>query len=236
DAVSDRDFVMEVLAAAAIASVHLSRFAEEIVIWTSPLTGLIKLSDKFTTGSSIMPQKRNPDAAELVRAKTGRIVGALNQMLMVMKGLPLAYQKDMQEDKEGTIDAIDALVLSIDAMTGMVRDMRPDEARMKEAAGAGYATATDLADWLVRALKMPFRDAHHATGRIVAMAAAERVPLHQLPLAAMQAVEKRITKDVFAVLSVDNSLKSRSSLGGTAPKNVRREANRWLKVLAKRRR
>src|SRR6186713_1799037 len=164
DAVSDRDFVMETLSAAAIASVHLSRFAEEIVIWTSPLVGLVKLSDKFTTGSSIMPQKRNPDAAELVRAKTGRVVGALNAMLIVMKGLPLAYQKDMQEDKEGTIDALDALALSISAMTGMVRDMRPDAARMKAAASLGYATATDLADWLVRALKLPFRDAHHITG------------------------------------------------------------------------
>ena len=171
DAVSDRDFVMETLAAAAIASVHLSRFAEEIVIWTSPLVGLVKLSDKFTTGSSIMPQKRNPDAAELVRAKTGRVIGALNALLMVMKGLPLAYQKDMQEDKEGTIDALDALALSIDAMTGMVRDMEPDAERMKAAAGAGYATATDLADWLVRTLKMPFREAHHVTGRIVAKAA-----------------------------------------------------------------
>src|SRR3954471_3233611 len=171
DAVSDRDFVMETLAAAAIASVHLSRFAEEIVIWTSPLVGLVKLSDKFTTGSSIMPQKRNPDAAELVRAKTGRVVGALNQMLMVMKGLPLAYQKDMQEDKEGTIDAFDALALSIDAMTGMVRDMQPEVTRMRDAAGAGYATATDLADWLVRTLKIPFREAHHVTGRIVARAA-----------------------------------------------------------------
>src|ERR1041385_966838 len=160
DAVSDRDFVMEALSAAAIASVHLSRFAEEIVIWTSPLVGLLRLSDKFTTGSSIMPQKRNPDAAELVRAKTGRVVGALNSMLVVMKGLPLAYQKDMQEDKEGTIDALDALALSLDAMTGMVRDMEPDLARMKEAAGSGYSTATDLADWLVRTLHMPFREAH----------------------------------------------------------------------------
>src|SRR5882757_5108638 len=236
DAVSDRDFVMETLAAATIASVHLSRFAEEIVIWTSPLTGLIALSDKFTTGSSIMPQKRNPDAAELVRAKTGRIVGALDGLLMVMKGLPLAYQKDMQEDKEGAMDALSALMLSITAMTGMVRDMTPDAERMRQAAGEGYSTATDLADWLVRTLKMPFREAHHVTGRIVAKAAAERLPLHQLPLAAMQAIEKRITKDVLAVLSVENSVKSRVSHGGTAPKNVRREANRWLKALARERR
>src|SRR6201999_586641 len=170
DAVSSRDFVMETLAAASIASVHLSRFAEEIVIWTSPLSGLIRLSDKFTTGSSIMPQKRNPDAAELVRAKTGRVVGALNAMIIVMKGLPLAYQKDMQEDKEGAMEAFGALSLAVRAMTGMVLDMAPDPARMKVAAGEGYATATDLADWLVRTLKMPFRDAHHVTGRIVARA------------------------------------------------------------------
>jgi argininosuccinate lyase len=231
DAVSDRDFVMETLSAAAITAVHLSRFAEEIVIWTSPLTGLIRLSDKFTTGSSIMPQKRNPDAAELVRAKTGRIVGALNGILMVMKGLPLAYQKDMQEDKEGTIDALSALALSLDAMTGMVRDMQPDVARMKEAAGSGYATATDLADWLVRTLAMPFREAHHATGRIVARAAQAGLPLHELSLADMQAVEPRITKAVFDVLSVERSVASRVSYGGTAPKNVRAQARRWLKRL-----
>jgi argininosuccinate lyase len=213
--------------------VHLSRFAEEIVIWCSPLVGLISLSDRFTTGSSIMPQKRNPDAAELVRAKTGRVIGALEALLIVMKGLPLAYQKDMQEDKEGTIDALAALGLSIAAMTGMVRDMTPDVGRMREAAAAGYSTATDLADWLVRTLKLPFREAHHVTGRIVAKAAAEKVPLHRLPLEAMQAVEKRISKDVFAVLSVDDSVKSRVSQGGTAPKNVRREADRWLKLLGK---
>jgi argininosuccinate lyase len=231
DAVSDRDFVMETLAAASIAAVHLSRFAEEIVIWTSSLTGLVRLSDKFTTGSSIMPQKRNPDAAELVRAKTGRVVGALNQMLMVMKGLPLAYQKDMQEDKEGTIGALDALVLSIEAMAGMVRDMEPDTARMKTAAGAGYATATDLADWLVRTLKMPFRQAHHVTGRIVAKAAEADVPLHLLPLADMKAIEPGITKAVFAVLSVERSVESRTSYGGTAPKNVRAQARKWLRKL-----
>ncbi len=235
DAVSDRDFVLETLSAAAIASIHLSRFAEEIVIWTSPLVGLIKLSDKFTTGSSIMPQKRNPDAAELVRAKTGRVVGALNQMLMVMKGLPLAYQKDMQEDKEGTIDALDALALSIDAMTGMVRDMEPDAQRMHDAAGAGYATATDLADWLVRTLKMPFREAHHVTGRIVARAAELDLPLHRLPLDEMQKVEPKITKAVFDVLSVERSVTSRTSFGGTAPKNVRTQAKKWLKLLERER-
>jgi argininosuccinate lyase len=233
DAVSDRDFVMETLAAAAIASVHLSRFAEEIVIWTSPLVGLVTLSDKFTTGSSIMPQKRNPDAAELVRAKTGRVIGALNALLIVMKGLPLAYQKDMQEDKEGTIDALDALALSIDAMTGMVRDMEPDAARMKKAAGMGYATATDLADWLVRTLKMPFREAHHVTGRIVASAAEQNLPLHRLPLADMKKIESRITEAVFEVLTVERSVKSRTSFGGTAPKNVRAQARKWLKRLDK---
>jgi argininosuccinate lyase len=235
DAVSDRDFVMETLSAAAIASIHLSRFAEEIVLWTSPLTGLVKLSDKFTTGSSIMPQKRNPDAAELVRAKTGRVVGTLNQMLMVMKGLPLAYQKDMQEDKEGTIEAFDALALSIDAMTGMVHDMQPDAERMKEAAGAGYATATDLADWLVRTQKMPFRDAHHVTGRIVAKAAEQDLPLHRLPLAEMKKIEPKITQAVFDVLSVERSVTSRTSYGGTAPKNVRAQAKKWLKALERER-
>jgi argininosuccinate lyase len=236
DAVSDRDFVLETLSAAAITAVHLSRFAEEIVLWCSPLVGLVALSDRFTTGSSIMPQKRNPDAAELVRAKTGRSIGALEALLIVMKGLPLAYAKDMQEDKEGAMDAFAALLLGIAAMTGMVRDMKPDVARMRQAAGEGYATATDLADWLVRTLKLPFREAHHVTGRIVAAAAAENLPLDQLPLSAMQAVDKRITADVRAVLSVDNSVKSRVSHGGTAPKNVRREANRWLKALATQRR
>jgi argininosuccinate lyase len=236
DAVADRDFVLEALSAAAITAVHLSRFAEEIVLWCSPLIGFVALSDRFTTGSSIMPQKRNPDAAELVRAKSGRIIGALESLLIVMKGLPLAYQKDLQEDKEGALDAFAALKLSIRAMTGMVRDMKPDVARMRQAAGEGYSTATDLADWLVRQLKMPFRDAHHVTGRIVAAAAARGIALHELPLAAMQAIERRITKDVFAVLSIDSSVNSRVSQGGTAPKNVRREANRWLKALGSARR
>jgi argininosuccinate lyase len=235
DAVSDRDFVLEALSAAAITAVHLSRFAEEIVVWCSPLVGLISLSDRFTSGSSIMPQKRNPDAAELVRAKTGRIIGALEALLIVMKGLPLAYQKDMQEDKEGAMDAFSALLLSIAAMTGMVRDMTPDVARMRQAAGAGYSTATDLADWLVRTHDMPFREAHHVTGRIVAKAAAENVSLDRLPLAAMQAIDKRITNDVFTVLGAEDSVNSRASYGGTAPKNVRRQANRWLKALEKER-
>ncbi len=233
DAVSDRDFVLETLAASTICAVHLSRLAEEIVIWTSPLTGLMSLSDKFTTGSSIMPQKRNPDAAELVRAKVGRIAGALNALVIVMKGLPLAYQKDMQEDKEGAMEAFAALSLCIAAMTGMVRDIVPDVPRMKKAAGEGYATATDLADWLVRTLKIPFRDAHHVTGRLVAEAANSGMPLHRLPLAAMHAVEPRITAEVYSVLSVDRSVKSRTSFGGTAPKNVRAQAKKWLKRLEK---
>jgi argininosuccinate lyase len=233
DAVADRDFVLETLSACAIAAVHLSRFAEEIVIWSSPLVGLIRLSDAFTTGSSMMPQKRNPDAAELVRARTGRIVGVLTALLTVMKGLPLAYQKDMQEDKEGAIDAVRTLLLSLGVMTALVRDLEPDVERMHAAAGDGYATATDLADWLTRTLGMPFRDAHHTTGRIVAEAAAAGAPLDKLPLAAMQAIEPRITKAVFAVLTPEASAKSRKVYGGTAPKNVRAQAKRWLKRLKK---
>jgi argininosuccinate lyase len=225
--------VLETLSGAAITAVHLSRFAEEIVIWTSPLVGLVRLSDKFTTGSSIMPQKRNPDAAELVRAKTGRVIGALNALLIVMKGLPLAYQKDMQEDKAGAMEAFAALSLAVRAMTGMVLDIEPDEARMKVAAGDGYATATDLADWLVRTLKMPFREAHHVTGRIVAKAADAGLALHKLPLGDMQAIEPRITAEVMDVLSVEASVASRRSYGGTAPENVREQAQGWLKRLEK---
>jgi argininosuccinate lyase len=200
-------------------------------MWTSPLIGFLRLSDKFTTGSSIMPQKRNPDAAELVRAKAGRITGALDALLMVMKGLPLAYQKDMQEDKEGAMDALASLSLCLAAMTGMVCDMTPDADRMRAAAGLGYATATDLADWLVQYLKMPFRDAHHVTGRIVAAAEKAGVALDRLPLPAMQAIEPRITMAVFRVLSVERSVASRVSFGGTAPKNVRSQARRWLSRL-----
>jgi len=233
DAVSDRDFVLEALSAAALTAIHLSRFAEEIVMWCSPLIGLVSLSDAFTTGSSIMPQKRNPDAAELVRAKAGRIIGALDALLIVMKGLPLAYQKDMQEDKEGTMAAFAALTLSIAAMTGMVRDMTANTARMHDAAGEGYSTATDLADWLVRTLGIPFREAHRITGQIVAQAAAAKVPLHELPLTVMQAIEPRISKDVIGVLSVESSLQSRQSYGGTASENVRGQAKRWLQALAK---
>ena len=233
DAVSSRDFLLETLAAASISAVHLSRFAEEIVNWSSPAFGFVTLSDRFTTGSSIMPQKRNPDAAELVRGKAGRIVGALMQLLMVMKGLPLAYAKDLQEDKEATFDALSTLSLLVAAMTGMVADMTPDEKRMKALAGSGYSTATDLADWLVQKLALPFRDAHEITGRIVNRASEANLPLHRLPLADMQAVDGRITDDVFSVLSVAHSVKSRTSYGGTAPANVRREARKWLKKLGR---
>ena len=231
DAVSDRDFAIEFLAAAALAGMHLSRFAEEIVLWCSDGFRFVKLSDAFTTGSSIMPQKRNPDAAELVRAKTGRLNGSLIALLTVMKGLPLAYGKDMQEDKVPVFEAADALELCLAATTGMVRDMRPDRERLRAAAGHGFATATDLADWLTRTLNVPFREAHHVTGQIVAKAAEAGLPLDKLPLETMQAVEPRITKAVFGVLSVEASVKSRNVYGGTAPNNVRAEAKRWLRRL-----
>lgn len=234
DSVSDRDFALEALSALSISAMHLSRFAEEIVIWTTPQFGFITLSDKFTTGSSIMPQKRNPDAAELVRAKVGRIFGSLTGLLVVMKGLPLSYAKDMQEDKERTFEAFDAFALCVAATAGMVRDMAPNARTMKKAAGTGYATATDLADWLVQTLNMPFRDAHHVTGKIVALATARKCDLDKLSLADMRGVESRITDDVFRVLGVANSVKSRTSYGGTAPANVRAQARRWLKRLARR--
>lgn len=233
DAVSDRDFALEALAAASICAMHLSRFAEEIVLWTTPQFGFVALSDAYTTGSSIMPQKRNPDAAELVRGKAGRVLGALQGLLVVMKGLPLAYGKDMQEDKEGTFDALQTLSLCLAATAGMVRDMVPDTRAMKKAAGLGYATATDLADWLVRVLKLPFRDAHHVTGRLVGLASAKKIGLEKLTLAEMQAVEPRITPEIFAVLGVERSVKSRTSHGGTAPANVRKQARRWLRQLGK---
>ena len=231
DAVSDRDFALEFLSAAAISAVHLSRFAEEVVIWCSAPFRFIRLSDAFTTGSSIMPQKRNPDAAELVRAKTGRVNGALVGLLTVMKGLPLAYAKDMQEDKEQVFDAADAWALCLAATAGMVRDLQPDTARLREFAGSGFATATDLADWLVRVLKLPFRTAHHVTGRLVAKAEATGTDLAGLTLADMQAEEPGITADVFSVLTVDASVASRTSYGGTAPANVARQAVRWLDAL-----
>ncbi len=233
DGVSDRDFVLETLSAATITAVHLSRFAEEIVIWMTPQFGFITLSDKFTTGSSIMPQKRNPDAAELTRAKVGRIAAAFQSLAMVMKGLPLAYSKDMQEDKEVAFDAFDSLKLAIAALSGMVEDLKANPEAMAAAAGAGFSTATDLADWLVRELKMPFRDAHHVTGSIVAEAEKQGVDLADLPLEAMKKHDKRITKAVFSVLSVENSVKSRTSYGGTAPQNVMKSARSWLKRLEK---
>ena len=232
DAVSDRDFALEFLAAAAICGMHLSRLAEEFVIWCSAPFGFVRLSDAFTTGSSIMPQKRNPDAAELARAKAGRITGALVALLMVMKGLPLAYAKDMQEDKEPVFDAADALALSLAAMSGMVRDMRPDLARLRAVAGSGFSTATDLADWLVRVLRLPFRTAHHVTGRLVAKAEARGVDLAALTLADMQAEEPGITAEVFGVLTVEASVASRTSYGGTAPANVAAQAMRWRQALA----
>ncbi|MBH0236412.1 argininosuccinate lyase [Methylobrevis albus] len=227
DSVSDRDFALEVLAAAAIAAVHLSRLAEEIVIWSSAQFRFVRLSDKFSTGSSIMPQKRNPDAAELVRAKSGRIIGGLNALLIVMKGLPLAYSKDMQEDKEQTFDALASYSLVVAAMTGMIRDMTVNIEAMRAAAGSGFSTATDLADWLVRAGGIPFRDAHHVTGRIVGIAAERGIELADVPLADMQGVDARITEAVYDVLSVDDSVRSRTSYGGTAPANVAAMAALW---------
>ena len=231
DAVSDRDFALEFLSAAAISAMHLSRFAEEIIIWCSAPYRFIRLSDAFTTGSSIMPQKRNPDAAELVRAKTGRITGSLVGLLTVMKGLPLAYAKDMQEDKEPVVDAAEAWTLSLAAIAGMTRDMTPVLERMRALAGSGFSTATDLADWLVRVLKLPFREAHHITGRLVALAEGKGVDLADLSLAEMQSVHAGITDNVFSVLTVDASVASRTSFGGTSPVNVAREAAQWLAVL-----
>ncbi len=233
DGVSDRDFALETLAAATITAVHFSRLAEEIVIWMTPQFGFVKLSDRFTTGSSIMPQKRNPDAAELARAKVGRIAAAFQGLVIVMKGLPLAYSKDMQEDKETTFDAFASLRLVMAAMAGMIADLEPVPDVMRAAAGRGYSTATDLAEWLVKELKMPFRDAHHVTGSIVKAAEAKGVDLDQLPLAEMQTIEPRITKAVFSVLSVENSVKSRTSYGGTAPQNVLKMARHWLRRLEK---
>jgi argininosuccinate lyase len=233
DGVSDRDFALEALSAGAITAMHLSRFAEELVVWTTPFFDFVRLSDAFSTGSSIMPQKKNPDAAELVRAKTGRITGALVGMLTVMKGLPLTYAKDMQEDKEPLFDALPNLSLAIAAMTGMVRDLTVNTDAMKKAAGAGYSTATDLADWLVRRLGLPFRKAHHVTGRIVRAASDAGVPLHKLPLATMQAAHAGITEEVFGVLSPQASVRSRTSEGGTAPANVRKAARKWKARLSK---
>ena len=224
DAVSDRDFALEFLGLGAVLAVHLSRLAEEIVLWCSDQFGFARLSDAFSTGSSMLPQKRNPDAAELVRAKAGRVIGALNGLLVVMKGLPLTYGKDMQEDKEPVFDAADTLALSVAATTGMMRDIVFDAARMRADAGRGFTTATDLADWLVRALDMPFRKGHHVAGALVGRAEDKGCGLEDLSLADMREVEPAITARVFDVLGVDNSVKSRTSHGGTAPDNVRRAA------------
>ncbi|PWV98082.1 argininosuccinate lyase [Hoeflea marina] len=227
DTVSDRDFALEFLSIAAIAATHLSRIAEEIVIWSTPQFGFVRLSDAFSTGSSIMPQKKNPDAAELVRAKTGRINGSLVALLTIMKGLPLAYSKDMQEDKEQVFDAAESLELALAAMTGMVRDMTIRADRMKAAAGTGYSTATDLADWLVREAGLPFRDAHHATGHAVALAEKRGCELADLSLADLQAINPAITDGIFDVLTVEASVASRQSFGGTAPSEVRKQIAWW---------
>jgi argininosuccinate lyase len=227
DSVSDRDFALEFLAAASICATHLSRLAEEIVIWSTPQFGFVRLSDSFSTGSSIMPQKKNPDAAELVRAKTGRVNGHLIGLLTVMKGLPLTYSKDMQEDKEAVFDAAETLDLMLAAMTGMVGDMTVVASAMKRAAGSGHSTATDLADWLVRSLGMPFREAHHVTGRAVALAEERGLDISRLSTADLQSIHPGITDDL--ALSVQNSVKSRKSYGGTAPAEVRRQVRAWKK-------
>src|SRR5262245_20608458 len=225
DSVSSRDFALEYLAVLSILGTHLSRFAEEIVIWMSDGYRFIALSDAYTTGSSIMPQKRNPDAAELVRGKAGQVVGALTQLLIIVKGLPLTYGKDLQDDKAPTFAASDAMALSVAAMAGMVRDMTVDAERMRRATDGGHLTATDLADWLVRNLRLPFRQAHHVTGELVRLAESKRCGLAELPLAAMQGIEPRIDAAVFTVLSVDRSIASRTSFGRTASDNVRGAAN-----------
>ncbi len=232
DSVSARDFALEALAAATICATHLSRLAEEIVIWSGPQFGFIRLSDAFTTGSSIMPQKKNPDAAELVRAKVGRILGALTGLTVVMKGLPLAYSKDMQEDKEQVFAGFDALELSLLAMAGMVADLEPNLERMAQAAGSGFSTATDLADWLVREANLPFRDAHHVTGAAVKMAEERGVELADLPLEDLQMLHPAVNSGVYEVLTPEASVASRTSYGGTAPAQVRLQIQRWKERLA----
>ena len=227
DTVSDRDFALEFLSIASICATHLSRLAEEIVIWSTPQFGFIRLSDSFSTGSSIMPQKKNPDAAELVRAKTGRINGSLIALLTVMKGLPLAYSKDMQEDKEQVFDAAESLELALAAMDGMIGDLTVRTDKMRAAAGAGYSTATDLADWLVRELGLPFREAHHVTGTAVAMAEKKGCDLADLTLQELQSINPSINDGIYNVLSVDASVASRTSFGGTAPEQVRKQIAWW---------
>lgn len=232
DAVADRDFALEFLSCSSICATHMSRLAEELVIWSSAQFRFVTLSDRFSTGSSIMPQKKNPDAAELIRAKVGRITGSMVGLLTVMKGLPLTYSKDMQEDKEQVFDAADSLMLALAAMAGMVADMTPNTAELEAAAATGFSTATDLADWLVRELGMPFRDAHHVTGALVAMAEQKGCDLPDLSLADMQSVNGAITDTVFGVLGVHNSVASRVSYGGTAPAQVRTQVARWKEILA----
>jgi argininosuccinate lyase len=232
DAVSDRDFALDYLASASICALHLSRLAEELVIWSTAQFRFVRLSDRWSTGSSIMPQKRNPDAAELIRAKIGRIMGANVALMTVMKGLALTYSKDMQEDKEQVFDAADNLMLALAAMTGMVSDMTANKDTLRAAASAGFSTATDLADWLVRTLGLPFREAHHVTGSLVALAERKGCDLPDLTLADMQSVHLGITDAVFGVLGVDNSVNSRTSYGGTAPSQVRAQIVRWKELLA----
>ena len=231
DAISARDFALEFLAACAIAATNLSRLAAELVQWSTPAFGFVRLSDAFTTGSSIMPQKRNPDAAELIRGKTGRVIGDFVALATVVKGLVLTYGTDLQEDKERVFDAADTLELSLAAMAAMIADLTADPAKMRAAAEPGYPTATDLADWVVRVLKKPFREAHHVAGSIVALAEAKGVTLDKLPLADMQTIESTITKDVFAVLSLEASVNSRMSLGGTAPARVKEQLKLWREKL-----
>lgn len=231
DAVSDRDFALEYLSALSIMSIHLSRMAEEIVIWCSSPFSFIQLSDAYTTGSSIMPQKRNPDAAELVRAKVGRISGALTGLLTVMKGLPLAYAKDMQEDKEQVFAATETIILCLAACSGMIADLKANQDNMAYWAGSGFSTATDLADWLVKELELPFRTAHHVTGKIVSYAETHNLALENVPLQKMQEIEPLINNDIYSVLGVQSSLASRTSEGGTAPKNVRKSAKIWIDKL-----
>jgi argininosuccinate lyase len=231
DSVSDRDFALEFLSAASITAMHLSRFAEELVIWSSAQFRFVQLSDKWTTGSSIMPQKKNPDAAELLRSKLGRILGATVALFTIMKGLALTYSKDMQEDKEQTFDAADNLMLGLAAMTGMVSDMTANRDSLRVAAASGFSTATDLADWLVRELNLPFREAHHVTGTLVGMAEKQGVDLPDLTLDQMKSVHADIRADVFDVLGVENSVNSRTSYGGTAPAQVRAQVTRWKELL-----
>jgi argininosuccinate lyase len=231
DAVSDRDFVLETLAAASLCALHLSRLAEEMVIWSSAQFGFIRLSDKFSTGSSIMPQKRNPDAAELVRAKVGRVLGALTSLMVVMKGLPLAYSKDMQEDKEVAFDALDALSLSLAAMTGMIADLSVNREKMRASAAAGFITATDVADWLVRVADVPFRQAHEITGKLVALAESRNIGLDGLTIDDLKSIDDRLDSRVGKVVSVEGSVAARTSYGGTAPRNVAAQAARWREAL-----